>query len=77
MVGDIVRYADQNNSPKHFMTVLFNDDAGVTFAFSRNGVKGQFWLNAVPNSYSTAPDKTYSIRGIAESDSGFYRPSTD
>jgi RHS repeat-associated protein len=76
MVGDMVRFADQNNSPKHFMTVLYNDDAGVTFAFSRNGVQGSFTISPVPSSYNT-PRSSSTIKGIAESDSGFYRPSTD
>jgi RHS repeat-associated protein len=70
-VGDIIRYADSHNAPKHFMNMIFTGDDGTTQAFSRSGVNGRFEIvpvdKFVGGNYGT-------IRGIQSKDTGFYRP---
>jgi RHS repeat-associated protein len=69
--GDIVRYADSQNTPQHFMTVFFTGDDGVTQAFSRSGVNGRFQI--VPTDAFSGGNYG-TIKGIGKKDSGFYRP---
>jgi hypothetical protein len=70
-VGDIIRYADSGNTPKHFMNVIFTGDDGTTQAFSRSGVNGRFEIVPVDR---FAGSNYGNIKGIQSKDSGFYRP---
>jgi RHS repeat-associated protein len=69
--GDVVRYADAQNKPQHFMTVIFTGDDGNTRAFSRSGVDGRFEIVPVDHFNGT---NYGSIRGQTGKDTGFYRP---
>jgi RHS repeat-associated protein len=71
-VGDIIRYADSHNMPKHFMNMIFTGDDGTTQAFSRSGVNGRFEI--VPVDDPNLRANYGSIRGIGRNDTGFYRP---
>lgn len=70
-VGDIIRYADSRNRPKHFMNMIFTGDDGTTQAFSRSGVNGRFEIVPVDRFVGT---NYGTIRGIRSKDTGFYRP---
>jgi hypothetical protein len=73
--GELVRYADMNNVPKHAATVLYNDNDGNSFVFSRNGKDGVFSVEPLSQMQSyTTPKGTSTIKGIKDTDSGFYRP---
>lgn len=73
-VGDIIRYADDHNTPTHFMTDIFTGDDGTTRAFSRSGVNGRFEIVPVDAFVGKPPNGYGSIRGISSKDTGFYRP---
>jgi hypothetical protein len=69
--GDIIRYADVQNKPTHFMNVIFTGDDGITRAFSRSGVNGRFEI--VPTDAFNGTNYG-TIRGKDTRDTGFYRP---
>lgn len=69
--GDIVRYADEQNTPTHFMNVIFTGDDGTTKAFSRSGVNGRFEIVPVDAFNGTNYGR---IKGKSGKDTGFYRP---
>ena len=69
-IGDIVRYADSRNDPKHFTTFIFRDDNGVPGVFSRTGAGGRFELGKATHFQNA----TYgTIRGRSSNESGYYR----
>ena len=69
-IGDIVRYADSGNNPKHFTTFIFRDDSGVPLVFSRSGSGGPFEIGKA----TEFQNQTYgTIRGRNSNESGYYR----
>lgn len=69
-VGDIIRYAKENNVATHFANHIFRNDDGTPLAFSKSGTTGPYEVRPaaslqVPN-YGT-------IRGRNSGDSGYYR----
>jgi len=72
-IGDIVRWADNNNTPKHFANFIFRDDSGKPLVFSKSGERG-------PYEAATTSDSRWSaygygkIRGINSAQTGYYRP---
>ncbi len=69
-VGDIIRYAKENNVATHFANFIFRNDDGTPVAFSKSGEKGRYETRTasslqVPN-YGT-------IRGRNDDPSGYYR----
>jgi len=71
-VGDIVRWADSNNKPKHFANFIFTDDSGQPVVFSKSGGGGRYEYGTT-NEITSAYDYG-SVRGINKGDTGFYRP---
>jgi RHS repeat-associated protein len=70
-IGDIVRYANAGNLPKHFTTFIFRDDSGVPIVFSRSGTGGPFEYGSAYS--SRFQNSTYgTIRGIGKDPTGFY-----
>ena len=69
-VGDIIRYAKQDNVATHFANFIFRNDDGTPIAFSKSGEKGRYEVRSAaslqfPN-YGT-------IRGREKDPSGYYR----
>jgi len=69
-VGDIIRYAKEDNVATHFANFIFRNDDGTPVAFSKSGEKGRYEVRSasslqVPN-YGT-------IRGREKDPSGYYR----
>lgn len=72
-VGDIVRWADANNKPKHFANFIFRDDSGQPVVFSKSGKGGRYETGTTNKITSQYPEYG-SVRGINKGDTGFYRP---
>lgn len=72
-VGDIVRWADARNNPKHFANFIFRNDDGTPVVFSKSGHRG-------PYEVATTTDERWSrygygnIRGITTNATGYYQP---
>jgi RHS repeat-associated protein len=69
-LGDIVRWADTKNNPKHFATFIFRNDDGVPVVFSKSGARGPYEIgttNEIGSGYGT-------IRGIQSGQTGYYHP---
>jgi RHS repeat-associated protein len=73
-VGDVVRYANDKNVPKHFTTFIFRNDDGVPQVFSRSGEGGRFERGSASNFTSANPRySSYgTIRGIGKNSTGYY-----
>ena len=69
-VGDIIRYAKENNVATHFANFIFRNDDGTPMAFSKSGETGRYERRSAASlqgsSYGT-------IRGRNSGDSGYYR----
>ena len=69
-VGDIVRYADENNVAKHFSNFIFRRDDGVPEVFSKSGTTGRYERRSA----SSLEGGNYgTIRGRKSEQSGYYR----
>jgi RHS repeat-associated protein len=70
-IGDIVRYAKEDNRPQHFATFIFKNTNGDPVVYSKSGEKGP---------YEIVPARSENlagygdIRGINKGDTGFYHP---
>jgi RHS repeat-associated protein len=71
--GDIVRWADAGNNPKHFATFIFRNDDGVPVVFSKSG-KGGPYETATTNEIGAKYPVYGTIRGINSGQSGYYHP---
>jgi hypothetical protein len=73
-VGDIVRWADSNNNPKHFAGFIFRGDDGVPVVFGKSGKGGPYELGT-PASITAKYSPLYgAVRGINTGETGFYHP---
>ncbi|HKV41401.1 MAG TPA: hypothetical protein VJX67_19500 [Blastocatellia bacterium] len=67
-VGDIIRYAKDNNVATHFANFIFRNDDGTPIAFSKSGMTGPYEVGDpgdLQRAYGT-------IRGRNDGDSGYY-----
>jgi hypothetical protein len=72
-VGDIVRWADARNNPKHFASFIFRNDNGDPVVFSKSGERGRYEI-ATTNDQRWTDYQYGTIRGINRGETGFYRP---
>jgi len=74
--GDVVRYADSNNTPQHFASFMYTSDSGTPMVFSVSGAGGPNLQEKASDFQGVqSPGVDYgSIRGINAGDSGYYHP---
>ena len=69
-VGDIIRYAKDNNVATHFANFIFREDDGTPIAFSKSGEHGRYERRSAA---SLQTDLCGTIRGRSGDSSGYYR----
>lgn len=73
-LGDIARWADARNKPKHFATFIFRNDDGVPVVFSKSGGRGPY--ETATTSEITSKYSNYgTIKGINPGQTGYYHPN--
>jgi hypothetical protein len=76
--GDVVRYADASNQPKHFASFMYTNDSGAPMVFSKSGENGgpiQYGPASGFQGVQPRGGADYgTTRGINAGDSGYYRP---
>ena len=72
-LGDIVRWADARNNPKHFANFIFRNDDGVPVVFSKSGVRGPY-ETATTTEIGTKYPSYGTIKGIHSGETGYYYP---
>ncbi len=72
-LGDIVRWADARNNPKHFASFIFRNDDGLPVVFSKSGVRGQY-ETVTTSEIGTKYPGYGTIRGISSGQTGYYHP---
>lgn len=71
-IGDIIRYARENNVATHFAIFIFRNDDGTPVAFSKSGTTGPYEVRPAASLQSPITDYG-TIRGITSGQSGYYR----
>jgi hypothetical protein len=72
-LGDIVRWADARNNPKHFASFIFRKDDGVPVVFSKSGGRGPYEM-ATFSEIATKYPSYGTISGISSGQTGYYHP---
>jgi hypothetical protein len=72
-LGDVVRWADAKNKPKHFASFIFRNDDGVPVVFSKSGVRGPYGTPTTSEIGTKYPGYG-TIRGINRGETGYYHP---
>jgi RHS repeat-associated protein len=72
-LGDVVRWADAKNNPKHFASFIFRNDDGAPVVFSKSGARGPFELPTTSEIGAKYPNYG-TIQGINKGETGYYHP---
>lgn len=72
-IGDILRWADDRNNPKHFANFIFRNDEGVPVVFSKSGARGPYEIVSSDEIGTKYPGYG-TIQGKNPGQTGYYRP---